>query len=701
MRISTKRLLTATLSPCLILALPLGAHGQVQATDTAAQAQVKNTYLPAFFDQYAPRTALDMVTQVPGFAINSGDQGRRGLGQGGANVLINGERLTGKADVFDELRQLLASNVVAIRIVDGASLDIPGLSGQVADIETRPSAFSGSWEWNPEFRPGRQPLWNNGRVNISGTTDLMGGNLDWSAFARDFSFRGGADGVETRSTASGEVFETRLAKIRNVGDRPGVGGKVTWKPREGHTANINGEYAIFNFNRSVDEFRQSGTGEDVILQTRSDSFEDEIEWELGADYELPLLGGTFKTIGFLNREESPTRNTFAVFDPVTGFTGASRFDQKADEAESILRGEYSWSPKGEGKEGRSWQLGAEAAFNSLEIEQLFSTRESEPDFPGGVPDMFEVSEDRYEATLTHSRPFGDNWDLQASVGVEYSELSQMRDGGQSSKAFIRPKGFVAATYKASETFKIRARVEREVGQLNFFDFVASVDLVDDLGRTGNANLVPAQSWLGSVEFDKDFGQGNTLVVEVFGAQISDIVDRIPVGLDGDAVGNLDSATRYGMEATLSLRGEKWGLPGTELDAELFLRRSSLEDPLLGFDRQIGGQTKMAWEVSVRHDIPGTDWAYGGFVEDFENTDQFRTFSIANSGNRKPFGGVFVEHKDLGGVKARVRLLNVFDTSEFFERAVFDGRRDRGTILRREEAGFAFGQILQFQLSGEF
>jgi len=32
-----------------------------------------NVFIPAFFENYAPRTALDMVTRVPGFQIQLAD----------------------------------------------------------------------------------------------------------------------------------------------------------------------------------------------------------------------------------------------------------------------------------------------------------------------------------------------------------------------------------------------------------------------------------------------------------------------------------------------------------------------------------------------------------------------------------------------------------------------------------------------------
>ena len=62
------------------------------------EAQAANSYPRSYFDQYAPATAFEMIVRIPGFNLSGANFGR-GLGQGGANVLINGERLTGKTDV--------------------------------------------------------------------------------------------------------------------------------------------------------------------------------------------------------------------------------------------------------------------------------------------------------------------------------------------------------------------------------------------------------------------------------------------------------------------------------------------------------------------------------------------------------------------------------------------------------------------------
>ena len=672
-----------------------------QTTPPSLAGGEADVFPASYFDIYVPRTALDMIRRIPGFQIQTGDTGRRGLGQGGANILINGERLTGKADPFDQLSQILADSVVEIRIRDGATLSIPGLSGQVADVTVnRSSRLKGTWNWNPQFRKRLEPNLTNAEVNLSGELG-EGGQLTYALTLRDYGFRSGALGTETLRDAAGNVFEVREENIENSGASPGVALNLGWTPREGHKANLNASYFLFGFGRDSRAVRTPFTarGDDALTFARAS--EDEWNLEIDTDYEFPVLSGQLKLIGVLDRESSPSINSFSTLDPVTGAFDASRFDQTAEETELIGRAEYSWSPS----QGRDWQIAAEGAYNELDIEQelfLLDPAQSLTGLAGQGLSNFVVSEDRAEATMTHSRPLSPKLDLQASIGVEYSRLmSDQMTGQQAAREFVRPKGFVSATYKVDDTFSVRGRLEREVGQLNFFDFVASVDLEDDLGRTQNFALVPDQSWLGSVEFDKNFGDGNTVRVEIYAAVISDTVDRIPIGLNGDAVGNIGTAYRYGVDVVSTLKGDRWGLPGTELNLTFDWRDSSVDDPLLGFSRRLNGDKEVYYEANFRHDVPGTDWAYGGEVSRFISAERFRLFSIDRNGVDSPNTSVFIEHKDVAGLTIRASVFNLFDQQEFFERERFDGRRDAGIPLQNERIDFDYGPILAFSVSGDF
>ena len=71
------------------LTLPTAAYAQPSAAPIAA----KRVYTPDYFARFAPKTAFDMLVQVPSFSIKTVDTSQRGLGQAQENVLINGERI--------------------------------------------------------------------------------------------------------------------------------------------------------------------------------------------------------------------------------------------------------------------------------------------------------------------------------------------------------------------------------------------------------------------------------------------------------------------------------------------------------------------------------------------------------------------------------------------------------------------------------
>jgi len=680
MTLKSKQLLCAAAIPFTLI---------FSAVPTFAQS-ASNTYEPEFFAQYAPRTALDMIDQIPGFQLQGADN-RRGLGQGGANILINGERLTGKTDVGSQLSRIVAENVVRIEIKDGASLDIPGLSGQVANLITKTTGRTGTWSWAPEFRKRQRASFGHAHLTMSGET----GNLTYSAEIRNEQNRAGDWGPETLTDASGTIFEIRDEVGHYNFDGPGGTLDLNWKPKADHVGNLNLEYNKLNATQILRSSRRAQTARGQDLETVFTGGEDEWNAKVGADYELPVGPGKLKMIGFYRFERSPTRSVFSVFALDGGQLSGSIFDRLADEAEAIIRSEYSWSPEKDG----DWTIGVEGAFNFLDIEADLQ------DFDNGAFVDVEldgatsrVEERRAEATLTHSRKLSPKWNLQLSAGIEYSELEQT---GGLLRDFVRPKGFLLATYKPDDSTSLRFRAEREVGQLSFFDAIASVDVVDNINQASNFNIVPSQSWKLSTEYDKDFGQGFTIKINPYFNFISDLVDRIPIGNDGDAIGNIDSAIQYGIDFNTSIKGKRWGWDGTQFDLDLEWRDSRVDDPVTGIARQLSRDKKTFWHARMRHDITDTLWAYGGGVREFADYQGFRLFTTDDPTLKRPITYAFVEHKDILGMKIKAEVTNLLNSKEEFTREVFTDRRDLGELDFTEFQSRAFGPRLNIEFSGKF
>src|SRR6201999_2273529 len=97
-------------------------------SSTPALAQSDGTaervvYEAAFYAPFAPRTALDMVKQTPGFVLANYEEPsaqRRGFAGAVGNVLIDGERLSAKTQTLsDVLQRVPASEVVRVEILRG------------------------------------------------------------------------------------------------------------------------------------------------------------------------------------------------------------------------------------------------------------------------------------------------------------------------------------------------------------------------------------------------------------------------------------------------------------------------------------------------------------------------------------------------------------------------------------------------------
>ena len=680
-----------------LVALTLNAPASAQGRDIQDR-----VFESAYFEAFAPRTALDMLGRVPGFQLTREDS-KRGLGNGGSNVLINGERVAGKTNPRDQLSRIIAPSVVRIEIVDGTSLDIPGLSGQVANVITKPTKFSGTWAWRGEARRDLKNKFLDGEITVSGKI----GKLDYSAKLENDTFRNGHIGPEILFTPDGTIFETRDENGKFAGKTPSLSGNLTWKPKDDHVLNLNAEYQLFDFKGSEISKRTALTPHGETLETRFSREENEWNAEVGGDYEFPAgsdaLNGKLKFIGYYRTEHSPTVARFDVFDPVLGHTEGSRFFRVADEAETIFRSEYSWNRT----EGQSWQLGLEGAFNYLDIDSsllLLDIGGVYVDDPLDEPKS-RVEEKRAEATLTHSRTLSPKWDIQVSGGAEFSEISQT---GATNKIreFIRPKGFISTTYKPNDTLSIRAKLERQVGQLDFFDFISSVSLQDNFNTDGNDDLVPEQTWFGEVEFDKKIRNGVTVKTRFYGELISDLVDRIPIiksdGSIGDAIGNIDSgAKRYGVEINSTIKGDPFGYKGMLLNLRLQLQDSSVDDPLTQISRHLNRDLASYWRFDFRHDLPDTNWAWGLFMEQDSRSSTYRLSTINTFKFNGPWGSAFIEHKDVFGMKVRVQAANLFNATDDFRREIFANNRDSGVLDYTEERSRAFGVFGRLTISGSF
>ena len=647
-------------------------------------------YVPADFAQFAPRTALDMLNRVPGFGIKQEEQ-ERGFGEATGNVVINGQRLSGKSnDVVTELSRIPAQNVERIEIVDGATLKIPGLSGQVANVIVKSTGIHGQWAYRPEFRSHyTDPLFTRFEVSLSGTR----GPVEYTLGLDNRGNRSGAGGPTWIYGPSGSLAEERDEQWRGNIEQPRFSGRFVYDGPETAKGNLNVLYGRFYYDYLENGRRTTVDGTERSREVTVD--EHGHNYEIGGDYEFELGKGRLKLIGVGRGNRYPSETTV-----VTRFADSSaignRFAQTGDERELIGRTEYRWNSR-----GAEWQISAEGAFNGLDnASRLFELRTDgtfdEIPLPGGTAS---VEEDRYQVMGSYGRPLRSNLTMKLSAGGEYSQLAQAGAGG-TTRTFYRPKGELSMAWKASPRTDINFKLARRVGQLNFFDFLASVNIQDENEKAANPDLVPEQSWDVEVEGVRNLGTLGSTTLRLYGRQIDDIIDYVPIGTSGESPGNLDHAIVYGFHSRSTLNLDRLGWNGARLDAELQLQDSEVEDPLTGEKRQISNSLLRWSSLALRHDIAKSDWAWGAGASYGFNALNYRLTEVGRFWEGPVWGNLYVEHKNVYGLTVRAGLNNLFLADSMWDRTVYNGRRT-DDVAFVEERHRQIGPIFAFQVRGKF
>lgn len=668
------------------LAVLLSATFAFAQTPAAAAPRV---YTPADFAQFAPRTALDMLNRVPGFNIKEEDSDR-GLGEASGNVVINGQRLSGKDnDVVTQLDRIPAADVERIEIVDGATLKIPGLSGQVANVIVRSKGLSGQWAYRPEFRSYyTDPLLTRFDVSVSGTH----GPVQYTFGLDNRGNRSGAGGPTWVYNPDRSLRETRDEEWRGNSDRPRASARFVYDGPRASKGNLN-----LSFGRLLFDYLEEGTRttDTTALTRRVTEDQHGNFYEAGGDYEFGLGRGRLKFIGVGRGNRYPDETT-VIHHFTDGTAEGVRFTQVGTEREWIGRGEYRWNGN-----GGEWQVSGESAFNSLDnTSRLFEMQ------PGGAFDevtleggIAKVNEDRYEVIGSYGRTLSPKLTMKLSAGGEYSQLKQVGAGG-TTRDFYRPKGELSAAWKASPHTDVNFKLARRVGQLNFFDFLASVDVANDVENKANPDLVPEQSWDLEIEGVRNLGTLGSTTLRLYGQLIDDIIDYVPIGASGESPGNLDQASVYGIESRSTLNLDRYGLTGVRVDTDLQWQGSAVEDPLTGETRPISNSLQEGASFGLRHDVPKTDWAWGTDFSYQLNAKNYRLTEVGRLWEGPIWGDVYIEHKNVKGLTVRAGVYNLVAADSMWDRTVYTGRRI-DPVNYVEHRDRQIGPIFSFSVRGKF
>jgi hypothetical protein len=670
--------LVAGVSGALIAGSPaFAAQAASTGAPQASRSSRASVYDAAFFAQYAPRTGLDIVQRIPGFALDLGNSSAstgadiRGFAGTAGNVVINGARPSTKSETLDVLlNRIPASRVIRVEIGPG---DLYGADysskTQVANLILKEG---GGVAGNATVAAERH---YTGRITPNATGSISFSNGP-SAFniagdtARADSTEEGTDHVF--DPATGELLESRRKTNFTFDNSPFI--SASWALDKGLTnsANLNARYHDDHF-----ILRQTNHVVPTSGEERDDRLLENYRTktvELGGDATRPLARGAIKFVGLVSRQ---SRHTLDEHD--TGNLGHTKVvggsQQLSDSQRNETLGRVTWTKAS--LLGFQFETGGEVAWNTLDSKlELFALDETGMKTRIDLPiDDARVTEIRGEFWVNGSRSLSKT--LGVNLGINY-ELSHLRVSGDATAdrklSFLKPG--ITLDWTPKNGWHVQAILRRTVAQLDFFDFISAADFASGQVSGGNADLQPQRTWEGRFSVEHPlFGQGQARL-ELGYDLISMLQDRILTPEGFDAPGNIGAGRHAYADLVLDAPFNRFW-KGLRIKLHGYIQRTRVEDPISGNLRDFSGFfARWGWDADIRRDIG--PWAYGLGLTDNAKRSDFGTDVIDTRNNLGPFATAFIEFRPSGKQTLTLSLDDITSMGSSRDLLIFDPNRRDGS-----------------------
>ena len=699
------------------LALALGALALLPPQAEAQGVQVEGVgrggedsstivYEQAYFARYNVITATDMLRRIPGTSqiLDTQRQDVRGFGSGGDQILIDGERIAGKANQIGAvLERIQASQVLRIELIRGTSSELDVRSeGLIINIVLAGDLkqAAGSWRLEGElveggpFRPAASISYggDKGRLNYFASVQTRNGYREQDIDDRFFA------------PGDGRLFERREEKQAFVVRNYTLTTNLLYRFVRGDKLRLNGliERRRFTDTEISDQFSVDQTGMESFIQTEPRRLVNKgLKWELGADYEREMGKTGRLKIVFVRTDDNGDvrevqRRILGGVDLITNIQATDSVRR-----ETILRSSYKWDLS----KKQNLEIGVEGALNNLDTAlRIFEDQDGELvelDF-FNLDSM--VDEVRVEGFATHVWKPAGRLTIESALNAEYSVLDQVGSDVQTSRNFFFVKPRLDIRFDLTPSKQFRFKVERTVGQLNFANFVTTFDEEDDLPDSGNPDLVPEKAWEFELAYEQRLAaDGGVIKARLFYNDISDKLGRVIgiIGNDRAAMGNVGDASLLGAEASASIRLAMLKVPDAVLTASYLRQRSRFTDFFTGERHKFFRTPKYIWKVGFRHDTQTRRSLSYGF--DFSRKGGRTTDDIDEHRDFHSHGelSAFIEIKILGGLTLRFEGERLLGDDGVRDRIRFVGNKALGEVLQTELRSRILSRSYTLVLRGNF
>ncbi|MBW8882903.1 MAG: hypothetical protein JF615_16205 [Asticcacaulis sp.] len=228
---------------------------------------------------------------------------------------------------------------------------------------------------------------------------------------------------------------------------------------------------------------------------------------------------------------------------------------------------------------------------------------------------------------------------------------------------------------------MRWRLDREVSQLNFADFVSSIGLLDKVVTAGNPDLAPAKTWLSEGTVEYRFRDKGAAVLTYTHARISDAIDRVPVRTATavyDAAGNIGDGTTDSVTGLLNVPTDEWFIPQGLLKLTTIWKSSQVTDPTTLTPRRLSGEQPTTWKVEFSQDLPRQKASWGFSVDNGWAKESWQVAQRDNN-NGAAWLKAFVSYRAAPKTTLALELNNLASRDITYDRTRYTGDRQTGSV----------------------
>lgn len=603
----------------------------------------------AYFSEFAPDNALELINQTPGFRVQQ-QGGGRGLGNTDSNVLIDGIRALPKGKSLSSLlAELPARSVERLELISvGArpDIDMQGYE-QVVNVvtlaDTRPFAEALLRYRRQGTGDTRMTNGDEGAVMLRGNGRFHGhalaAKLETDARRRysPDSF-GAIDPDDPELTVSSSTRRQRSNLGLETGGLFALPGKGS--------LSIDLRYAQRD-NTSNPVMRTADTPEN-LEQTSGDSDNDESLF--AAELRRPVGATLDAIVGLVHTRRNSASGSLRRIDSLE----RSSLNEQTS-GETAGRVGLQWRP------GADLMLGAEVhgAYNFLEGRSRAFENGTELALSGGD---VRVAEPRTGASIDWQWQAHERLNLLGDIGLDvYETEANSATAGRGRDA----SGRVAAVWTLRPGMSLTVDAERSVGQLSFGQFLTSTSLTSSEVTQGASALEPPRAWVHSLRLDHRFADKGVFDISLTRRRTDNPIERVPLSDMAVVPQNAFANTLDTLSSSLALPLDGFGFDGTFVDLAGSLSHSDAIDPTTGENRSISGSAEHSWSIGLRKEPDATPFSWGVRLSQEQRSD---VYSARRSGGQQgsPAWTGFVEWVPVPSLRLKTSVTGATDSTSVTE-----------------------------------